>query len=306
MEPYAFQNIYVITTYRCNWKCPFCLFRFNKEKEASTDEILSRIEGSILDSSKRVYIKITGGEPFLKPKILQGTFELAKEHEDKVYKVGIGTNGSFPLPSFFNDVGTRTHLFLSRHKMTDSLPTPDEMKMKNGINNPLIDFRVNCNLIRGQIDGIRKIKEYIEKRHSMGIGHFCFRELSRVQLDKNLIYASEIYRYVEYYYKHLVLASDMEDEMLPEDGFSLSRCTGNYYDINRWFWYSLGDSKISVKFRTIDEVRLIEYNDNHNGVDEYVVHPDGTLTGCWDKERKIIVNGGDPMPSRPYIPKPKK
>jgi hypothetical protein len=28
---------------------------------------------------------------------------------------------------------------------------------------------------------------------------------------------------------------------------------------------------------------LIKFNDSTKDIDEYVVHPDGTLTGCWDK-----------------------
>lgn len=303
LEPYMFQNIYLITTYRCNWKCQFCLFRFNVEKEAPVDEYIQKLEYSILDSPKKVYIKITGGEPFIKTGLLEEIFKIADKHRDKVYKIGIGSNGSIPLPRFFNDVNIRTHIFLSRHSIKDKLPLPADLA--KGIDNPMVDFRVNCNLIRGGVDSAGKIEQYIKDRHSSSkITHFCFRELSKVDIDSNLIYPKQIYNYIKYYDDHLVPVLDIEAEIKTMPQFRKSRTTGNYYDINRWYWYN---DKISVKFRTIDETRLISFNKDisPSRVDEYVVHPDGTLTGCWDKELKLIAKGGKTiMPSRPFVPKP--
>ena len=43
---------------------------------------------------------------------------------------------------------------------------------------------------------------------------------------------------------------------------------------------------------TIDETRLIDFNTgNPDEIDEYVIHPDRALTGCWDKDPKIIMKG---------------
>ena len=292
IEPYNFQNIYVITTYRCNWNCEFCLFRYNKEKEVSTDEMIQRLEYSIKDSERRVYIKITGGEPFLKIGLLKAIFELSEKYHDKVYKIGIGTNGSIPLPTFFNNTSIRTHIFLSRHCIKDILPTPLELGW--AINSNLIDFRINCNLISGSVDSVSKIEEYIDKKHSStGVDHFCFRELSKIELDTNSMYPHYVHDYIDYYNKHVIFLSDIEQQLIDNKRFRYSRATGNYYDINHWYWYTHGNKKISVKFRSINEIRLIDYNRdiNPNKVDEYVIHPDGTLTGCWDKDLKIIMKG---------------
>jgi MoaA/NifB/PqqE/SkfB family radical SAM enzyme len=127
IKKYTFQNIYLITTYRCNWKCDFCLFRFKKEEECSIDTILKKLTYSILDSPKKVYIKITGGEPFLRPVLLRAVFDTCEQYKDKIYKIGIGTNGSLPIPSFFKDITIPTYIFLSRHAMIDKLPTPQKL-----------------------------------------------------------------------------------------------------------------------------------------------------------------------------------
>ena len=293
IEPYSFQNIYVICTYKCNWKCEFCLFRYNEEKEAAIDEMMHRIEYSIRDSKRKVYIKITGGEPFLKIGLLKAIFKLSEKYHDKVYKIGIGTNGSMPLPTFFNNTSIRTHIFLSRHHIKDILPTP--LELGYAVDNELIDFRANCNLISGLVDNVSKIEEYIsEKYSSTGIDHFCFRELSAIGLDTNSMYPQYVHDYIDYYNKHVIFLSDIEQQLANDKRFRCSRTTGNYYDINRWYWYTYGNKKISVKFRSINEIKLIDYNKNidPDKVDEYVVHPDGTLTGCWDKDLKIIMKGG--------------
>lgn len=285
-EPYAFQNIYLITTYRCNWSCPFCLFRFNDEKETNISNYINSFEYAIQESEKKVYIKITGGEPFIYPELLKAIFNIADKYHDKIYKIGIGSNGSIPVPAFLQGVRKRTHIFLSRHDIKKQLPSVKELS-KN-INNPLVDFRVNCNLIKKQTDSVEKIKKVIGIR-SNEFTHFCFRELSAVDIDENSMYPEQIYEYEKYYKKHLIRLSDIEKYIQQDKDFIFSRDTGNEYDINHWYWYK---SKISIKFRAIDEKKLIEYNDRTEGVDEYVVHPDGTLTGCWDKDRKVIKRGG--------------
>lgn len=293
MEQYAFQNIYIITTYRCNWACGFCLFRFKKEKEAPPDVIIDRLEYSIKNSPQRVYIKITGGEPFLKTRLLQRIFEIAEVYRDRVYKIGIGTNGSIPLPSFFEHVLIKTHIFLSRHSIKDNLP--QVATLSNGLINSVLDFRINCNLIRGGVDSLANIKQHIAEKSKQGVTHFCFRELSKVNVDANSMYPPQIHDYVDYYDKHLVPYAEIKVQLDEDKQFQQSRETGNYYDRNYWYWYNTDESKISVKFRAIDEARLIEYNTNvqPDEVDEYVIHPDGTLTGCWDKELKVIFKGGE-------------
>jgi len=294
-EPYAFQNIYLITTYRCNWDCPFCLFRFNEEKEAPIGTTIDQLEYSIVHSPTKVYIKITGGEPFIRLDLMEAVFDLIKQYPDKVYKVGIGTNGSIVLPPYFNTVSTRTHIFLSRHSMEDKLPTPSELGQQ--VDNPLIDFRINCNLIKGGVDSVTKIEDYLYAQYiQTGVTHYCFRELSKVNVDENSMYPKQIYDYAKYYDEHLITMADIEEEVKDDADFTFSRSTGNYYDTNHWYWYNLlglDKVKLSVKFRGIDESKLIEFNKaiSPKAIDEYVIHPDGTLTGCWDKDMKILRKG---------------
>lgn len=288
LEPYRFQNIYMITTYRCNWDCDFCLFKHNKEEEASIVHMLSQLAYSIDGSDKPAYLKITGGEPFLCPDLLRAVFALCRLEKESIYKVGIGTNGSIPLPDYFRLLETPINIFLSRHTYPDELPSVYDLK--RDLYAPSVQFRINCNLIRGQVDTLDKMKEHM-RYHAVksGVDQFTFRELNHVTLEDNLFYPRQIYGYVDYYQKHLVPVAQIEEEMARDPEFELSRITGNAYDTNRWYWWNRPDApRVSVKFRIIDEQKLVNYNRVTEGVDEYVIHPDGTLTGCWDKDLKLI------------------
>jgi len=292
-EQYKFQNIYIITTYKCNWNCDFCLFKYNDEKDAPIEKIIDRLIYSINNSNKKVYIKITGGEPFLKLKLLKTIFEICNTYKDKIYRIGIGSNGSIEIPEFFNQISIPTHIFLSRHSMEyDSYLSP--ATLSKYITNSNIDFRVNCNLIRGGIDNLEKIQKYIYNMSKFGIHNYCFRELSKVSIDKNMMYPKQIYKYIKYYEENLISIKYIEECIKHNKSFSKTRENGNYYDNNSWYNYYLDGQCFNIKFRSIDETKLIKFNDLHKDIiDEYVIHPDGTLTGCWDKERKIIMKGGD-------------
>ena len=151
---YNFQNIYVITTYKCNYECTFCLFRHNLEKECSLQELKSNLKNSILDSKKQVYIKITGGEPFIYTKSFKPLIEIINKNKDKIYKVGIGTNGSIKFPKILNTIKVKTKIFLSRHQINSQLSSIQ--KLTSNIHNTLISYHYNCNMIKGQVDSIKK------------------------------------------------------------------------------------------------------------------------------------------------------
>jgi len=294
MEPYSFQNIYLISTYRCNLNCEFCLFKYNVETEASIDKIRDQLEYAIQQSKKPVYLKITGGEPFIRPKLLWHSMKVCRAYKDKIYKIGIGTNGTLKFPHWFNEWDAiPTSIFLSRHSYLDNNPSLYDLQKDTTeqMNPDIFKFRINCNLIKGQIDSLYKMKLHMMYHWGKsGIDHFTFRELNNISLDDNSMYSKEVYSYENYYKNNLIPVFAIEAAIKHDSDFELSRVTGNYYDTNRWYWWNVPgtNKKISVKFRIIDEQKLVQYNKENEGVDEYVIHPDGNLTGCWDKDMKVI------------------
>jgi len=286
-EEYKFKNVYIITTYRCNHDCEFCLFKFNKEKEVSTDIIIDRLKHIINTCDEKLYLKITGGEPFLKIKLLNEIIELSNENKDKIYKIGIGSNGSISIPSYFNNTKNKIDIFFSRHANIEDNPIDEIMRE---IKSNLIRVRLNCNMIKGKIDTYEKIIEYLTAMEKMKFGMVTFRELNKINIKNNNMYPQYILEYDEYYKQNLIKITDILKKVDKDKRFCKSRVVGNAYDDNIWYWYK---DKISVMFRKIDEKKLLKYNNKFKGIDEYVIHPDGTLTGCWDKETKILTKGGE-------------
>jgi organic radical activating enzyme len=282
-ENYKFQNIYIITTFKCNYNCPFCLFKYNKIKDAKIKKIINRLQYAIQDSKKQVYVKITGGEPFLKIELLKEIFNLLHnpKYIKKIYKIGIGTNGSIQFPEFLNNTKIRTDIFISKH---DLLPL--EKNYKN-INNKNIKIKLNCNLIKGGIASYKEIIKYIQLYvKQQDIASICFRELNKINLKKNKFYNSFIHKYDKYYNENVIYIDDILNIIDKDICFKKTKIVGNYYDTNIWYWYM---HNFSIKFRRIEEDKLIEYNQKEKDIiDEYVIHPDGKLTGCWDINLKKI------------------
>lgn len=290
-QKYDARNVYIITTYKCNSKCGFCIFRKLKSKEDS-DKILGNLEKILNKTKERLSIKITGGEPFLKIGLLNKIVKLCNNHKNRNYikNIGIGTNGTIPLPNEFNKTSIKINIYLSRHNIGQ-----EEMEkefhhkilslddLSKNISNPLITFNYSCNLIKGGIDSINKIIDYINLCDDR-VNQIVFRELNHLGVDNKSTYEDYVYDYIKYYSKHIVPLSKILPQINKNPHFKPFMKEGNYYDENYIFIYK----KKLIKFRKIDEQKLVEYNKKHKDVDEYTIHPDGYVSGCWNKDKKLM------------------
>jgi molybdenum cofactor biosynthesis enzyme MoaA len=293
-QQYTFQNLYIITTYECNCNCDFCLFKYNKS-ECNENKILEKLQ-YIFQQTKiknSLYIKITGGEPFLKPKLLKKIIALSDN--EKVYKIGIGTNGTIVIPKFINDTKKRIEIFFSRHHYNDNINKKNFNINKNisitnitkNIKSSLIRLHFNCNLIKNDIDSIHKILNFIDYGIENKISSITFRELNDLETDDSMNYDKFVYDYQTYYKNNLIKISNIKKIFLKLNEFSYSRHNGNFYDTNHWFYYNKNNNQISIKLRQISEKRLIEYNKKNSGLDEWTIFPNGSLSLCWDKSKTI-------------------
>ncbi|MCK5016174.1 MAG: hypothetical protein KAS32_03800 [Candidatus Peribacteraceae bacterium] len=267
--------------------CDFCLFKFNDEifKDAPIKKMVDKIHEVMKSTDEQVYVKITGGEPLLKTELLKSIFQTLEEYKDKVYNVGIGSNGTIKIPDFVINSVLPSDVFFSRH---DFISNEDSV-LQDSVSKQSKKYytRLNCNLIKGGIDDLFKIKRYIESAKACGVKSICFRELNSIALDEQSIYPKQVYQYGEYYSKNVIHLNDILKEIDYEfnSDFKVKSINGNEYDTNYNFIYD----SMWVKFRSIKEDVLVKYNrENPNTIDEYVLHSDGLLTGCWDRNQKII------------------
>jgi len=229
-------------------------------------------------------VKLTGGEPFLKPSLLKKIIRVCGEYPN-IHYVGIGTNGSLPVRNWIKEAKNPLHIYLSRH-WTKEWGYPIEYFVKDN-NYPLVEYRVNCNLIKGQVDSWDRMINHIEWIKSKGITFICFRELNHLSLENDSMYPNYVSDYIKYYNTHLVPIKDLMKDA-EKHGLVFHHHVTNGYDTNYVYIYD----GIRVVFRVIDEQALLEFNKSTTEVDEYVLHPDGLLTGCWDRDTKVLEGGG--------------
>jgi pyruvate-formate lyase-activating enzyme len=280
------KNFYVITTFKCNCKCAFCLFRKNEIEDCDDGYKLEVIEDVIRNTNERLSIKITGGEPFIKPKLVNDIITIANSHKDKIHNIGIGTNGTLPMPLM--DSGVPVNVYASRHTFADNAEgfgVERVLSYEDLLRTNAHSIRLSCNIIKGGVDTTDEVLKYLHNMESVGLDHICFRELNRLSVDNELMYEDFIYDYLKYYKEKLVSIKSIMMELNASPLFSFKEIKESAYDSNYIFLYK---DKIRVKFRVIREDILVKYNKKFKGIDEYVLHPDGLLTGCWDRNQKII------------------
>jgi len=296
---YKSTSIFSIVTFKCNLACSFCLFRFNSVPDipirCQADK-LSKMLKWCQENNRRTRVKITGGEPLLRD--LSSILATIDEYD--VEFIGLGSNSMSKLPEYFNNVRSPTNIYLSLHSLNELLGNTPKLtvsEFRGDITNDRIAFRVSCNLIKGQVDSVDDIQEYIHATKETDF--ICFRELNSISVDTNSLYDNFVYEYIDYRKTHLVsvgtilgsLSGDWKHIKTDDFGFILN----SYYTYNGK----------TVLFRSMNEENLVSIaEDNPHRIDEIVIHPDGRITGCWDRDRKIIEKEVSQMPCRPFIPKP--
>jgi MoaA/NifB/PqqE/SkfB family radical SAM enzyme len=280
---HSHKNLFIITTYRCNAKCGFCCFRYQKSKECPNN-LITRNVGKILESNPetKFAVKITGGEPFLKPHLVSGIILECNKYKN-VRNIGIGSNGLIDIPEMESAIPI--HLYFSRHHYDDKT-NGDIFKQKvlpiQTYYGPDISFRLNCNMIKGGIDSQIEILKYLLWAKMIGVSLVCFRELNKLDVDNDSMYPGYIYEYLKYYKKNIIKIDDILTAL--SMSFLYINTVSNGYDTNiNYSW-----DGIRVRFRKVDEKELLVWNSKHTEIDEYVIHPDGLVTGCWDRAQKVL------------------
>ena len=282
------MDLFVITGYKCNESCDFCLFRFNSRKHMSFTKYIDNLNHIFkVDRDNLFFVKITGGEPFLEEGLLKDLMFYLESKKSRISKIGIGTNGTILIPKYFNDLKNQINIYFSRHIAGQYFANEKSLEeIKAGIDNPNIYYLFNCNLIKGGVDNIVKIIDYICWAREQGITYICFRELNSVNIKKNTMYSRHVRKYEKYYRNNVVKVKDIIAQLGHFADFEYQKTKQNHYEKNIIYKYK---NQSQIKFRIVNEKQMISYNEqNPDIIDKYVIHPDGAITGCWDRLNKII------------------
>ena len=180
-EPYV--NLYVKFT-GCNAKCPFCIDDC-LQRHFDTDKLKEILE-TIQEKVKIRKVSFTGGEPTLDIDRLEKSFALVKQYSPDTFTV-INTNG-YNLKGIFNSniLKNVDSVSLSRHHYSNkrndeifgsSVPWDSEIAELTQDEGTAKKMHFSCNLIKGYIDNLGKIENYLEHANALRVHDVGFVSL---------------------------------------------------------------------------------------------------------------------------------
>jgi cyclic pyranopterin phosphate synthase len=173
-------NFSVILPGKCNAKCDFCFWKYEKSPNNWLYELEETIK-SLPDKFRRV--SISGGEPTLSP-VLDDAIKIIKNSRNWDAVV-LTTNGAKVVEKINSFIGVN-HVNLSVHSADDkenkkifktkSIPDHGEIiNICNALNSIGIDVNFNC-VLRGQFKTKEDVLNYIKFAKLHGASSICFRQ----------------------------------------------------------------------------------------------------------------------------------
>lgn len=296
-------NFQIRMTLACNAKCKFCIEKVNKQKMCvEYQKYLNSIEESLQSLHlKGIYpsVTITGGEPLLFKDRFFAILEILKRLGVK--KFNLNTNGSLLDKEALIKIAESgmPHLNISRHHHEESVnqnilelhsedPLYDLSFVKDNIGggkwgNPT-RIRLQCVLIKGYIDDLTSIKQYLDWVIEQDLDNVAFRGLS--SLNEESI-CTDLGQYCKE--KSVDIFEVLQNISQDADFKLVAQNISDHYTYEDWLY----KGKVDVHFAYSDMHILQEYEQKEleNGelfAREFVFYEDGEFCGGWNKQIKLI------------------
>lgn len=270
------HHVHIKCTDRCDANCSFCIERSERNNPQNEKNMMDSTKEVLLQLAAQGYLKtvsITGGEPTVFKNIkelinLIGSFNL------KLFS--INTNGRYlsRIPKNFNG-----WVDISKHAIDDtdvfnraySIDVSKIALFKSG--HPDASVRFQC--VLGVSDKMKTLEDVIEyiMEYRDYVDDFSFRNLI---IENN---ESEI--------NNLLL--ELRSLMFNHGEF-VEQVIQDYYVYET---YKFLGTTVTLSWSNMKELK--EYNESHdsNFLEEIIVHPDGMVTGSWNKKSLIIYKPED-------------
>lgn len=280
-EVYTYDNpwlwhLHIKCTDLCNAKCEFCVEQ-NACKNENPDALLQSVDDMLVEMNNQgiLYsVSVTGGEPTIYSKFDE-LLNILLKHRSDIHMLTINTNG----------YGIEKHL----DKMDNVFDFIDLSRHSTENNDKIFKTRVISD------DTIRDIKRRLQK---------CKLRIQCVGTEVKTI--DQLIKFIEHYdfaddisYRRLMQLPDEygTDYSLDKDSYEdILRYAVNNWEfceqtIQDYYVYEIFKyDKIPVTFSYSDMslLREVEKNEDMDIYREFIIHPDGCISGSWKKDCKII------------------
>lgn len=295
-------NMQLRTTLACQANCKFCIEKTSKRTCAcNTEAYLKALEESLtLLQTAGIFptVTITGGEPLLFKERFMGILEILKEKA--VRKFNLNTNGFLLDDTVLNKIVEckMPHLNISRHHYDDEI-NKQILELKDapydinhiksiigGVYGSTTRIRLQCVLIKGFIDDIHSIKNYLDWVIEQGLDNVAFRGLSKLKESAS----SESFETVDYCNEKAVNMFSVLKDISNDPDFQLvAQNISDHYTYEDWLYKGVVDVHFAYSDMDIlEEYEKIELENNERYGREFVLYEDNSFCGGWNKDFKLI------------------
>lgn len=293
-------SLEVIPTYNCNADCHFCIANMHTRPDRNlTDNDLITLTNRVIEEYRNNQLnfemRVTGGEPLVFYERLKKL--LATISKNKISHYRVNTNGSL-LSSGRNVEMLRYYaenepfiLDVSRHHFDDGLNNRAFNRKVIGaeelaeLNHKLKQkVMLRAILMKGYLDSLAKVKEFIEHFQKLGFDIFSFKNLTDfkpenyselsehqfVQSNKvnflDIINSAE--RDEEFQFKNQIIESDSLREL-----------------------YNYKGATVKFSYLDTEQAKNLNEKERQNGeivLRRGVIFPEGRFSTNWDKEVSTI------------------
>lgn len=276
-------HLHLKTTDTCNANCNFCVEKNAVKKEYSelflrnTDNMLYEME----QAGCLYSVSVTGGEPLVFQKFEQLCYIL-KSHD--ISFLTINTNGKKLLEKLEFIDGLFDFVDISRHSVSDiennsifqsKMPSMKELKQ---IKNRMKKTKIRIQCVMDKVDTIENVLEFINAFSFAD--DISFRKLMKLPKEYGVDYKAkdeEYQKLLDYAYQNWGLK-----EQTIQD----------YYVYEIW---NNGFTDITLSYSNMKMLRDVEKTEPKEVFREFIIHPDGTISGSWKKDCKIIRESRCPL-----------
>lgn len=297
---YTNANFSIYSAQKCNARCAFCVeelrpssrgLELARQKTIETEDAryFAALD-SVLDklAPLRLSVSITGGEASKDRRLPRILSTLALRHPRKLT---LTTNGSglwdrhndIPLVQSIAEAGV--------HHLNISVAHPDWqrnaylMGYREGLSwDRLRDairvvqagktrVRLSCVLLKGEIDSLERVREYLAFARDLGVDNVIFRQL--MKSDPLTHATNHIVKYSDL--KRVELAPIFEQISASPDFEFQRQVMGYYYYVEVW-----KHAGLDVVFEEADLAHLeLEKQRNPDLIHELIFHPNAKLCSTW-------------------------
>lgn len=276
-------HLHLKTTDACNASCNFCVEKNAAKKECP--EIFLRNTSNMLCEMKRAgclhSVSVTGGEPLMFRQFEQ-LCGVLKSHN--INFLTINTNGNkLPEKLEFID-GLFDFIDISRHSVSDiennsifrtRTNSIEELKQ---IKRRMKHTKMRIQCVMDKVNTIENVLEFIEAFSFAD--DISFRKLMKLSKEYGVDYESKDEEYkklLDYAYKNW----ELKEQAIQD-----------YYVYEIW---NNGFTDITLSYSNMKMLRKVEKTEPKEIFREFIIHPDGTISGSWKKDCKVIKEGGYPF-----------